>query len=117
MSLIAAFVRATVINTDRYVDTMAPIARSPDVQRAVADKLDGAIDSRVDFDALLSEALPPRADALAPALSGGLQSAIRSRLDAFVASDDFANLWDEANRRAHSRVLALLTTGESKRLL
>ncbi len=117
MSLIAAFVRATVINTDRYVDTMAPIARSPAVQQAVADKLDGAIESRVDFDALLSEALPPRADALAPALSGGLQSAIRSRLDAFVASDDFANLWDEANRRAHSRVVALLTTGESKRLL
>ena len=117
MSLIAAFVRATVLNTDRYVNTMAPIARSPDVQRAVADKLDAAITQRVDFDALLREALPDQTDALAPALAGGLQSAIRSRLDAFVASDDFATLWDEANRRAHSRVVALLTTGESKRLL
>ena len=117
LSLIAAFVRATVLNTDRYVNTMAPIARSPDVQRAVADKLDAAITQRVDFDALLREALPDQTDALAPALAGGLQSAIRSRLDAFVASDDFATLWDEANRRAHSRVVALLTTGESKRLL
>ena len=117
MSLIAAFVRANVVNTDRYVDSMAPIARSPDVQRAVADKLDAAITQRVDFDTLLREALPDQTDALAPALAGGLQSAIRSRLDAFVASDNFTTLWDEANRRAHSRVVALLTTGESKRLL
>jgi len=117
MSLIALYVRATVINTDRYVQTMAPIARSPDVQRTVAEKLDGAITSKVDFDALLREALPDRADPLAPALAGGLRQAIRSRLDEFVASDRFTQLWDEANRRAHSRVVALLTTGESKRLL
>ena len=116
LSLIAAYVRVTVLNTDRYVDTMAPIAASPPVQKAVADKLDTAITSRVDFDALLREALPPRADPLAPALAGGLQQAIRGRLDAFVASDEFQRLWDEANRRVHSRVVALLVTGESGRL-
>ena len=117
MSLIAAYVRTTVLNTDRYVQTMAPIARSPAVQTAVADKLDTAISSSVDFDGLLRDALPDRADPLAPALAGGLRQAIRSRVDAFVTSDRFTQLWDEANRRAHSRVVALLTTGESKRLL
>jgi hypothetical protein len=115
-SLIAAYVRATVVDTDRYVATMAPIAASPDVQRAVADKLDTAITTRVDFDGVLREALPDRADPLAPALAAGLQQAIRARIDAFVASDQFTGLWDEANRRVHSRVVALLTTGESKRL-
>jgi hypothetical protein len=116
LSLIAAYVRVTVLDTDRYVATMAPIAESPDVQRAVADKLDTAITSRVDFASLLREALPDQADPLAPALAGGLQQAIRARLDSFVASDRFQQLWEEANRRAHSRVVALLTTGESGRL-
>jgi hypothetical protein len=116
MSLIAAYVRLTVVDTDRYVDTMAPIARSEGVQRAVADKLDAAIASRVDFDALVREALPPRADALAPALAGTLQGEVRSQLDRIVSSDEFGRLWDEANRRVHSRVVALLTTGESGRL-
>ena len=116
LSLIAAYVRSTVLDTDRYVSTMAPIAASPDVQQAVADKLDAAITSRVDFDALLREALPDTADPLAPALAGGLQQAIRSRIDAFVASDRFESLWEEANRGAHARVVALLTTGESNRL-
>jgi hypothetical protein len=33
-----------------------------------------------------------------------------------VASDAFQQLWTEANRRVHSRVVALLTTGESGRV-
>jgi hypothetical protein len=115
-TLIALFVRATVLNTDRYVDTMAPIAQSEDVQQAVADKLDTAITGRVDFDGLMAQALPDQADPLAPALAAALQQAIRSQIDSFVASDRFETLWVEANRRAHSRVVALLTTGESGRL-
>ena len=117
LSLLAFYVRETVLDTDRYVETMAPIAQSPAVQQAVAEKLDTAITTRVDFDSLIREALPDRADALAPVFATALQQAIRSRLDAFVASDNFQRLWDEANRRAHARVVALLTTGQSGRLL
>ena len=116
LSLVAAYVRTTVLDTDRFVATMAPIAQSPDVQQAVADKLDTAINSRVDFDSLIRQALPPRAEPLTPVLATGLQQAIRSQLDRFVASDSFQTLWTEANRRAHSRVVALLTTGQSGRL-
>jgi hypothetical protein len=117
LSLIAFYVRETVLDTDRYMETMAPIAASPAVQQAVADKLDAAITSKVDFDSLMREALPEQADPFAPALAGALETAIRRRLDDFVASDNFQTLWDEANRRAHARVVALLTTGESGRLL
>ena len=115
-ALIALWTRATVLNTDRYVDTMAPIAASPAVQDAVADKLDTRITGAIDFNALAREALPERADVLAPAITAGAESAIREGLDRFVASDRFQTLWEEANRRAHSRVVALLTTGESGRL-
>jgi hypothetical protein len=117
LSLVAFYVRETVLDTNRYVETMAPIAESPAVQQAVAEKLDNAITTRIDFDSLIREALPDQADALAPVFAGALQQAIRNRLDQFVASDNFQRLWDEANRRAHGRVVALLTTGESGRLL
>jgi hypothetical protein len=117
LSLVAFYVRETVLDTNRYFETMAPIAESPAVQQAVAEKLDNAITTRIDFDSLIREALPDQADALAPVFAGALQQAIRNRLDQFVASDNFQRLWDEANRRAHGRVVALLTTGESGRLL
>jgi hypothetical protein len=115
-SVVALWTRATVLNTDRYVKTMAPIARSPAVQKTVADKLDAKIIGAIDFDKLARDVLPDRADVLAPAIQTGAEAAIRQQLDKFVASDRFAQLWDEANRRAHSRVVALLTTGQSKRL-
>jgi hypothetical protein len=115
-SVVAIWTRATVLNTDRYVATMAPIARSPAVQKTVADKLDAKITGAIDFEALARDVLPARADILAPAIQAGADSAIRQQLDRIVTSDRFGTVWDEANRRVHSRVVALLTTGSSKRL-
>ncbi|HET6549243.1 MAG TPA: hypothetical protein VFG79_12330 [Solirubrobacter sp.] len=117
LSLVAIWLRVTLLNTDRYVDTVAPIASQPAVQRAVADKLETAVFTRVDFDALAREVLPERADVLAPAIERGVESVIADRIEAFTASDRFEQLWVEANRRAHARVVELLTGGRSKRLV
>jgi hypothetical protein len=115
-SIIAIWTRATVLNTDRYVKTMAPIARSPAVQNTVADKLSTAIVSKVDVQALAREALPDRADVLAPAIAEGVNGAVRRQINDFVHSDRFPEIWDNANRRIHERVVGLLTTGKSGRL-
>src|SRR3954465_1742597 len=66
-SAIAIWTRATVLNTDRYVDTMAPIARSSAVQKAVSDKLYTRITGSIDFGALARGVPPPRRAARAPA--------------------------------------------------
>ena len=102
-ALVAVWTRATVLDTDRYVDTMAPIAASPSVQKTVADKLDTRITGAIDFNALAREALPERADVLAPAIAAGAQSAIREGLDRFVASDRFQ---DAVGRGQPARALA-----------
>jgi hypothetical protein len=117
LSVIAIWLRVTLLDTDRYVKTVTPIAAQPAVQKAVADKLNAAIDSKVDFNGLIQQALPDRADVLAPALANGLQSAIKSRIDDFTASPKFQELWVNANRTGHDRIVALLTGGRSKRLL
>src|SRR3954465_3105707 len=52
LSIVAIWLRATLLNTDRYVSTVAPIAADPAVQDAVAKKLDNAIFTRVDFASL-----------------------------------------------------------------
>lgn len=116
LSVVAIWLRVTLLNTDRYVDTVAPIAAQPAVQRAVSQKLGTAIDSRIDFNQLAREVLPDRADVLAPAIASGVQAQIRQRLDDFTTSERFQQLWTEANRRAHQRLTDLLIGGRSKRL-
>jgi hypothetical protein len=116
LSLVAIWLRVTLLNTDRYVETVAPIAAEPGVQRAVADKIETAIFSRVDFAGLSREVLPDRADVLAPAIERGVQGVISDRIDEFTRSERFQELWVDANRRAHTRVVELLTGGRSGRL-
>ncbi|HEX6023585.1 MAG TPA: hypothetical protein VFZ00_16455 [Solirubrobacter sp.] len=116
LSLVAIWLRVTLLNTDRYVDTVAPIAAEPAVQAAVADKIETAIFTRVDFAGLAREVLPERADVLAPAIERGVQGVISDRIEDFTRSQRFQELWVEANRRAHTRVVELLTGGRSGRL-
>src|SRR3954452_21470154 len=105
-----------LLHTDRSVNTVAPIAAHPTVQKAVADQLDTAINNKIDFAGLAREVLPDRADVLAPVIQTGVQSFIRTRLDHFTRSPRFQELWVEANRRAHTRLVDLLVGGRSKRL-
>jgi hypothetical protein len=42
---------------------------------------------------------------------------VDGRIDQFTQSDRFQQLWTDANRRAHTRVVALLEGGRSKRLV
>src|SRR3954454_24114880 len=81
LSLLAIWLRATLLNTDRYVNTVAPLAAEPPVQRAVAGKLKGAIDSKVDYDGLIQQALPDRGDVLAPAIGTVLKQFVDGRVD------------------------------------
>ena len=116
LSLVAIWLRVTLLDTDRYVSTVAPIAAQPAVQDAVADQLETAIYSRVDFASLARQVLPERADVLAPAIETGAKSVISQRIETFTRSERFQTLWVDANRRAHARLEALLTTGRSNRL-
>src|SRR3954464_7504183 len=100
LSVVAIWLRVTLLNTDHYVDTVAPIAAHPSVQQAVADRLDVAINERIDFASLAREVLPDRADVLAPVIQTGVQSFISTRINEFTRSARFQTLWVEANRRA-----------------
>ena len=117
LSVVAIWLRVTLLDTDRYVKTVAPIAAEPAVQQAVANRLDTAINERIDFASLAREVLPERADVLAPVIQTGVQSFIRTRINEFTASPRFQELWVDANRRAHTRITELLVGGRSKRLV
>ena len=102
--------RNLVLNTDRYVQTMQPVAGNAGVQDAVIKAVDNQVDAYLDVKSLLIDVLPPRA---AQALAGPLQSAATGLVNTvttrFVRSDTFQTLWDAVNRAAHQQIDYVLT--------
>ncbi|MFD7135652.1 hypothetical protein [Streptomyces sp. NPDC059894] len=120
-AVVAAWVQDTVTDTDRYVQTVAPLASDPAVQEAVTDKLTDRVVDNVDVQAvtdaltkvLADAGAPPRVVAGADALTGPLRSAVetvvRRNVERVISSDVFEQVWERANRQAHAAVLDMLT--------
>jgi hypothetical protein len=121
LAVVARWAHDEVNDTDRYVATIAPLADDPAVQRAVADRITTEIVSRLRLDDVTTEAvdalaqrgLPPVAASSLQALSGPLTNAIEEfigrQVTALVESDAFSQAWEQANREAHTQLVAVLT--------
>ena len=121
LSVLSTWASGQIQDTDRYLETVAPLASDPDVQAAIVVRVEQVIYSYLDLDAAVDEVvgaledqgLPPTAAATLSALAGPLTNGIRGfihdRITALVASDAFETAWVEANRTAHSELVAALT--------
>src|SRR3954452_9835898 len=65
------WVRNLVLNTDRYVETLQPLATNPGVQSAVVKAVEEQFNRHVDVKGLVADALPAR---LAATIGGPLQA-------------------------------------------
>ncbi len=106
---ITVFLRNQLLDTDRYVSTVAPLAADPAVQRAAAARLTTVVSDAVDFQAVAKDALPERAQALAGPIAAGAQQLVGQIADKIVTSDQFRTAWEAANRASHKAVVAALT--------
>ncbi|MGY3202336.1 hypothetical protein [Streptomyces sp. TE5632] len=121
LAVVAAWVQDTVSDTDRYVETVAPLASDPAVQKVVINRLTDRVMENVDVSAVtdsLAEALqnagaPPRVVAGAESLTGPLQNEVRTvvhrTVSRVITGDTFQQVWEGANRRAHAAVVTMLT--------
>ncbi|MFV0432591.1 MAG: hypothetical protein ACK5LO_01210 [Leucobacter sp.] len=120
VAVIGTWARVQLVDTDRFVQTFAPLAEEPAVQTFLTDQVVEGIDQSVDIDALVGDLftgltdldLPPRAVAALPLLQGpaaeGMHSLIRTGVEKVVASPRFAQLWEVTLRQAHSRAVAII---------
>src|SRR5690242_18695889 len=74
VSLFAVWSRNQILNTDRYLTSVVPLASDPAIQDEVATKVAAAINDRLDAEDLARNALPGRAQVLAPALAGAAET-------------------------------------------
>ena len=121
LAVITVWARDTVLNSDDYVATIAPLADDEDIQEAVTFRVTEVIAEEADFESLaedaLSElggdALPEGGQLLAGPIASGVEGIVSDVVGGVVASDQFANLWEEVNRTAHENLVDLVTGRDS----
>jgi hypothetical protein len=121
LSVLATWAHGQIQDTDRYLETVGPLANDPDVQEAMAARVEQVIFSYLDIDAatealvaaINAQGLPaPAATTLQAAigpLASGIRNFVSDKILEFVRSDDFEDAWIRANREAHSQLVAALT--------
>lgn len=107
-SVVGVWAGTTVLNTDRWVATVAPLPRNPQVTTAVAEYTTAEVFEAIDVEQRLRSVLPQQAAFLAGPVAGQLRGAVRSTVTNVLRSERFAAVWQELNRRAHQRALAII---------
>lgn len=120
VAVIGTWARAQLVDTDRFVQTFAPLAQKPEVQSFVAKEVTNGIEQSVDIDAMVSDLfdgiaqldLPPAAAQTLPLLEGtaanGVRSLIGSGVETVVESPQFASVWETTLRETHRRAVAVI---------
>jgi hypothetical protein len=122
LSVVAVWAKSQITDTDRYVQTVAPLASDPAIQAAVTTQITNQIFTYLDVDGITkdtlaalsqADAVPPRVaarlDALAVPIANGIRSFTTDQVSKVVASDTFEQVWAQAQREAHAQLVAALT--------
>ncbi|GIE47150.1 hypothetical protein Ani05nite_06840 [Amorphoplanes nipponensis] len=107
-SVVGVWAATTVLNTDRWVATVAPLPRDPAITAAVAEYATTQVFEAVDVEQRLRTVLPEQAAFIAGPVTGQLRGVVRSTVSNVLRSERFARIWEELNRRAHQRALAII---------
>lgn len=108
VSTIAVWGHAVLLNTDRWVATVGPLAADEAITEAVADYVVDQVVAVLDVEQLAVEALPDRADFLAAPLTSAVQGFVTDQVAELLQTEQFRTLWVEANRFAHTQAVRLL---------
>ena len=113
-ALVGHWGHRTVIDSTRYIETVGPLAASPEVQEAISDAISTAVIDKVDtqkqVDDLLTGLFPDRpvVQNLSAPIAAGVNSAIAALVDRFVASDAFQKVWIQLNTALQKGVVLIL---------
>gem|GEM_PF-1070936 len=103
---------STLTDTEKFTNTIKPVLKQPEVQKAVAHYTTSKIFANVDVESLLTEALPPRADFIAPAISAKVQDFTEETLQKAVASQQFQVFWIQTISTRHERFIEVVRNYE-----
>src|SRR4051795_3653294 len=108
VSALNVWVTRQALNTDNWTSSSSQLLADPEIRGALSVCLVDQIYDNVDVSEVLAERLPPNAKALAVPLAAALEQPAVRTANALLARPRVQALWEEANRRAHTLLMAVI---------
>jgi|GEM_PF-1264645 len=112
LAVSAVWLNRTVMNEDRWISTVGPLAREASIQDYVATKASDTIIASVDIQGYVNQALaklPSQAQILSTPITGAIDNLIRESATKVVRSEQFYTLWVQMNRYGHRAFIAAIS--------
>ena len=129
LSAVATWTHSTLLDTDEYVEMVAPLAENPAVQQEISARITNAVFEALGVEELtaqtlqaigerprvegVTERLPVELGSFAEPITNAIHGFTLEQVSRLVASDTFEDAWVAANREAHASLVAALT-GETR---
>ncbi len=110
IALTAFWAQKTLLDTQRYVETVAPLAQDPTIRDAVSTQVTTAINNQIDASGKVDQILAdfPKLQPLAGPITAGLHNLVSTTVTKVVDSDQFAGLWIQVNTQVQQGVVKVL---------
>jgi hypothetical protein len=114
LAISALWLNRTIMDENRWVDTMAPLAQNTAIQDYVAKSTADAIFANVNIqqyvaDALGTKPLPPQLLLLTTPITNAIQNFISESAVKFTRSPQFAVVWEKTLRLTHKAFIAAIS--------
>ncbi|TML11792.1 MAG: hypothetical protein E6G31_10945 [Actinobacteria bacterium] len=107
-SSLTIWVKRQALDTDAWTNTSGQMLANDEIRQQLSIYLVDTLFSSADATARIQQALPPKRQALAPVISGALQSVAVQAADRLLQTPQVQALWEAANKRAHQDLLDIL---------
>jgi len=102
------YVRRTVLETNSFVDTLAPLSSDTDVTTALAERLTVTISEAIGARELVQDGLPDNLAFLAGPITTSVEDFVAEQVQSVLSSDEFARIWRRALIIVHEQATAVL---------
>jgi hypothetical protein len=108
VSVLALWAKRQALETSTWTDTSVELLENEPIRNAISDFIVTTIYDNIDVQGEIAKALPPEAQILAAPVAGGLRQVATEAAQDALAQSKVQALWEDANRAAHEKLLALL---------
>ncbi|HYI98620.1 MAG TPA: SHOCT domain-containing protein [Thermoleophilaceae bacterium] len=111
LAILALWANRQLLDTDNWTDTSSELLEDDAIRNQTAVFLVDQLYANVDVEDRLEQALPPRVQPLAGPAAGALRDLAVRGTDALLTRPRAQAVWEQANRRAHARLLNVVEGG------